>query len=43
LLVGKIQGGAVAAFVVMAVMGVMLLKSLVRLAIREKLDHLASS
>jgi predicted unusual protein kinase regulating ubiquinone biosynthesis (AarF/ABC1/UbiB family) len=43
LLVGKIQGGAVAAFVVMAVMGVMLLKSLVRLAIREKLDQMVSN
>jgi predicted unusual protein kinase regulating ubiquinone biosynthesis (AarF/ABC1/UbiB family) len=42
LLVGRYPGGAVAAFVIAAVMGVILLKSLVRLAIREKLDHLAS-
>lgn len=40
LLVGAYQGGAIVAFVSAGVTGVFLLKSLVRLAIREKLDSL---
>lgn len=40
---GAYAGGAVAAFVVAGLTGVLLIKSLIRLAIREKLDRLTSS
>ncbi|NJR49887.1 MAG: AarF/ABC1/UbiB kinase family protein [Leptolyngbyaceae cyanobacterium CSU_1_3] len=41
LLVGAYHGGAIAAFVCAGVAGLFLLKSLIQLAIREKLDRLA--
>jgi predicted unusual protein kinase regulating ubiquinone biosynthesis (AarF/ABC1/UbiB family) len=41
LLVGGYLGGAIAAFVLAGVSGTFLLKSLIRLSIREKLDRLA--
>jgi predicted unusual protein kinase regulating ubiquinone biosynthesis (AarF/ABC1/UbiB family) len=40
LLVGAYQGGAIAAFVIAAVAGLLLLKSLIRLAFREKIGKL---
>ncbi len=40
LLVGAYQGGAIASFVVAGVFGVFLIKSLVRLALRERLESL---
>ncbi len=39
LLVGAYQGGAVAAFVIAAVSGILLLKSILRLALRERIDR----
>lgn len=43
LLLGSYKGGAIAAFVVAGVFGLILLKQLVQLAVRSKLDRLAGS
>lgn len=42
LLVGKLKGGAVLAFVVAGVMAVLLLRSMVKLKLREQIDRIAT-